>query len=99
MSAERGLRDNNSCGRGGLLRRSATAHGYRRDEFCTVVFLFGAAGSSIRWVVPLGITRRLLKGEGILMGYSNIFEDRELCGCMSGKIGSLVNRFTIVAAG
>ncbi|MCU1342916.1 MAG: TolC family protein, partial [Candidatus Acidoferrum typicum] len=33
------------------------------------------------------------------MGYSNIFEDRELCDCTSGKNGNFVSRFAMVAAG
>ena len=33
------------------------------------------------------------------MGYSNFFEDRELCKRTSSRIGFFVNRFTIVAAG
>ena len=33
------------------------------------------------------------------MGYSNIFEDRELCDCTSGKNGIFVNRFAMIAAG
>jgi outer membrane protein TolC len=33
------------------------------------------------------------------MGYSNIFEDRELCDCTSGKDGIFVSRFAMVAAG
>jgi outer membrane protein TolC len=33
------------------------------------------------------------------MGYSSLFEDRELCGCVRDKIGFFVNRITMLAVG